>query len=364
MKRFLSAITIFAVLTISCSKGNSTDEPLTDAQLQVTVLAEGLDHPWEILWGPDNMLWMTERSGRISQLDPQSGSIKNLITISDVRATGEGGLLGMALHPDFQTTPHVFVAYNYDKSGRYTEKVVRYTFNGTTLVDPVIILDNIAAAGIHNGARLVFGPDKKLYITTGDAGTSSSSQQASSVNGKVLRLNPDGTVPADNPNGGSPIWSTGHRNAQGPTFANGKLYSSEHGPSTDDEINIIQSGMNYGWPNVAGACDESAEQTFCNSNAVVTPIYSWTPTIAPSGMEYYNNDLIPQWKNSLLVAVLKNSMLVQLKLNGAGDQVESVTEFFKGEYGRMRDVCVAPDGRVFISTDNGSDRILVVSRSN
>ncbi|RZL17272.1 MAG: PQQ-dependent sugar dehydrogenase, partial [Pedobacter sp.] len=276
----------------SCKKKETPIIPPneTDVELDVKVLASGFSHPWEIAWGPDNHLWLTERGGKISQVDPVSGTKKLIFTIPDVRSIGEGGLLGMALHPAFSSSPHVFVVYNYDKAGNYTEKVVRYTYNGTTLTSPVTIIDNIAGGNIHNGSRLAISPDLKLYITTGDAGNGPLAQNVNSVNGKVLRLNLDGSIPADNPTAGNAMWTWGHRNAQGLVFANGRLYSSEHGPNADDEINIITKGRNYGWPNVEGKCNSGGELPFCGTNNVMEPIMTWTPTIAPSGMEYYNND--------------------------------------------------------------------------
>jgi glucose/arabinose dehydrogenase len=305
---------------------------------------------------------MTERNGKVSRVDTATGSVTLISTIADVRALGEGGLLGMALHPNFSTTPHVFIAYNYDKNGTYTEKIVRFTFNGTSLINPLIIMDNINAASIHNGCRLLISSDLKLFITTGDAANQSLPQNATSVNGKVLRINLDGSIPSDNPNPSSAVWSSGLRNSQGLVFANGKLYASEHGPNIDDEVNIIQKGRNYGWPNVNGFCNESTEQTFCTANNVAEPIFAWTPTIAVCGLDYYNNNAIPQWKNSLLLTTLKDNTLYQLQLNAAGDKVEKVNEFYRGQYGRLRDACVTPDGKVFICTGNGNnDKIIMIS---
>lgn len=356
---------IFLVLSgAGCKKSKpTTNAPQINAELETAILTDQVTFPWEIIWGPDNMLWVTERGGKIIRVNPSNGQISPLITIPDVRSMGEGGLLGMALHPDFTTTPQVFVVYNYDKNGTYTEKVVRYTYTGGTLTNPVILIDNIAASNIHNGSRLLISGDRKLFISTGDASNQASAQNSSSVNGKILRINLDGTIPADNPNSNSPVWSLGHRNAQGLVFANGKLYSSEHGPSSDDEVNIIEKGSNYGWPNVKGPCDDSNETSFCSANNVAVPIYSWTPTIAVCGMDYYNNDLIPQWKNSLLMTTLKDNTLYQLKLNAAGDKVESVNTFFKGTYGRLRDVCISPEGKIYMITSNGSaDKIIVITK--
>ncbi|TWR26503.1 PQQ-dependent sugar dehydrogenase [Mucilaginibacter pallidiroseus] len=361
----LAAVSLF--LFSACKKDNATDnggdEPAADVKLTDAVLAQGLSFPWEILYGPDNMLWITERSGKISRVNPSTGAVMPVITLSDVVSQGEGGLLGMVLHPDFATTPEVFVAYNYNKSGVYTKKVVKFTYNGSTLVNPVVLIDNIPAASTHNGTRLAISPDKKLFITSGDAATASRAQDQNNTAGKIQRINLDGTIPADNPNQGSSLWSYGHRNPQGLVFVGDKLYSSEHGNTTDDEVNIILKGRNYGWPNVEGLCSTGSEPGFCNINNVVEPIFAWTPTIAPSGVDYYNSDAIPQWKNSLLLAVLKDSELLQLKLNAAGDKVEVVNTFYKSAYGRMRDVAVSPAGEVFIITSNGNnDKIIKVAK--
>ena len=186
----------------------------------------------------------------------------------------------------------------------------------------------------------------------------------SSLNGKILRLNLDGTVPADNPIHGNPLWTKGNRNAQGLVFANNILYESEHGPDSDDEINIIEKGRNYGWPTVKGFCDNGSEKTFCAANNVKEPIKAWTPTAALSGMDYYNDTLIPEWKNSLLVVALKNSRLYQLKLNAAHNAITETNEFFNGVFGRMRDVCISPDGKVYICTSNGDgDKIVEIKKA-
>jgi len=344
----------------ACKK--SEDKPVTPAEYTISELILNLSQPWEILWGPDNKIWITERGGKISRADSSGGAAVLLHTVTDVDSKGEGGLLGMVIHPQFATTPHVYVVYNYTVSGVYREKVVRFIYAADKLTSPVTIIDNISASNIHNGSRLVI-VDDKLFISTGDASNTSLPQNNSVINGKILRLNLDGTIPADNPIAGSAIWSWGHRNPQGLVFANNMLYSSEHGPDSDDEVNIIEKGRNFGWPDVRGFCNESAEQSFCTANNVKEPLKAWTPTIAVSGMDYYNSDYIPQWKNSLLVATLKNSRLMQLKLNEAHDAVTETNEYFANFYGRMRDVCFSPDGKVYICTGNGSnDRILVVRK--
>jgi len=369
MKRTKTVIPVLFLLCIlfaQCKKNNNNNTnppPPGPVIIKDSAIVQGLNFPWEILWGPDNFIWMTERGGKISRVNPVTGTVSLLHTITEVVSTGEGGLLGMVLHPSFSSNPHVFVAYNYN-SGGYKEKIVRFTYTGSALTSPVTILDNITAASIHNGCRLVITPDLKLFITTGDAANTSLPQNINSVNGKILRLNLDGTVPADNPVAGNPYWTFGHRNPQGLVFANNILYSSEHGPSTDDEVNIIEKGRNYGWPNVPGFCDAGAEQTFCTANNVKEPLKIWTPTTAACGLDYYNHNLIPQWKNSLLMVALKDARLHQMKLDGAFSNITETNEFFTGKYGRMRDLCISPEGKVYICTSNGSnnDRIIEVKK--
>jgi aldose sugar dehydrogenase len=371
MYKWFKLCLLFSLALQSACNGDdveANDQPdpqLSDAVLGDRVLTEGLNYPWELVWGPDNHIWITERGGKVSRVNPENGVVTPVATITEVDARGEGGLLGMALHPDFTANPEVFLVYNYSKAGTYTEKVVKYTYNGSTLIDPVVLVDGISASNIHNGSRLLISPDLKLFITTGDAATQTSAQDINDSNGKVLRLNLNGSIPADNPVNGNPVWSFGHRNAQGLVLANNKLYSSEHGPNTDDEINIIQKGRNHGWPKVKGFCDEAGEKAFCTENNIVEPLKAYTPTIAVSGMDYYNNDQIPQWKNSLLVATLKDNTLYQYKLNDAGDEIIEANEFYRGKYGRLRDVVVAPGGKVYVATSNGSkDKIIEISRSN
>ena len=364
----VSAVALLALVAFSqCKKsGNNNgnnNPPPGPVTIKDSVIAQGLNYPWEILWAPDNFIWMTERGGKISRVNPATGTVSLLHTITDVVSTGEGGLLGMVLHPGFPATPHIFVSYNYT-SGGYKEKIVRFTYTGTVLISPVTIIENIAASSIHNGCRLLITPDLKIFITTGDAANQALPQNTSSTSGKVLRLNLDGSIPADNPVAGNPYWSFGHRNPQGLIFANNILYSSEHGPSSDDEVNIIEKGRNYGWPNVPGFCDAGAEQTFCAANNVKEPLKAWTPTVAVCGLDYYNNDLIPQWKNSLLMVALKEARLYQMKLNTSFTGITETNEYFINAYGRMRDVCVSPGGKVYICTSNGgnNDKIIEVRR--
>jgi len=324
--------------------------------LSVRTVATGLDTPWEVLWGPDGWLWVTERAGRISRIHPETGQQQVIATLGDVYEQGESGLLGMALHPNFADSPYVFVAYTWRDGSQILERIVRFTYDGATLGDMRILLDRIPGATIHDGCRLLILPDHTLLVTTGDANVPSRAQDRQSAAGKVLRLNLDGTIPADNPIPGSPVWSLGHRNAQGLTVFGGIVYSSEHGPNSDDEVNIIERGRNYGWPTVMGYCDSPTERTFCDQEQVVEPIAAWTPTIAPCGLEYYASDRIPQWQHSLLLVTLKAARLVVLRLDSTRRRVVSEQHFLVGELGRLRDVCVSPDGRVFVATSNRDGR--------
>jgi len=358
--------------TTSESLTASTSKPANTGNIKTRILNNTLNFPWEITWGPDNMIWFTEREGRVKKMDPNTGAVTNIATISEVASTTDfNGLLGMAIHPQFASNPYVYLVYNYfGAGGAYLEKIVRYTYAGGTLTSPMTLVDGIIGKiggdFIHNGSRLAIGPDMKLYATTGDANLRFDlPQNPASLNGKVLRVNLDGTIPADNPYGNA-VWAIGFRNSQGLVYANGRWYASEHGETTNDEINIIERQRNYGWPYVEGFCDMSTELAFCAANNVREPIYAWTPTIAPSGMDYYNKSEIPQWKNSLLVAFLKGRRLIQMKLSDDGSTVEGVHEYFNGQFGRLRDLTQSPDGKVYISTDNGdnTDMIIEVTKGN
>lgn len=363
LRHALYYLLLFA--SISCAKHNPlpSDDPPDDKPVQITskVLVENLNFPWEILWGPDNMIWMTEKGGKISRVDPETGAATTLATIDEVFSSGEGGLLGMVLFPANTIPTYVFVAYDYKKNDVYTGKIVRYDYTNGAITNPLVLLDGLQAAGIHNGCRLAISADQKLYITAGDASHQENPQNFSSLNGKILRINFDGSIPSDNPDPSSTVWSWGHRNPQGLVFIGDSLFSSEHGPDTDDEVNIIHRGGNYGWPDVRGKCDESSEEAFCSSHDVVEPIMNWTPTIAVCGIDYYNHNLIPQWKNSILMCTLKNSRLMQLKLSDDHLSITGSEEFFANKYGRLRDICIAPDGRVFLCTSNGNNSDVLVA---
>lgn len=329
--------------------------PQEAMQAQITfssrIVKDNLFIPWEIIYGPDDHIWMTQKNGYVCRLEPQSGQLDTIYHELQTVIRGEGGMLGMALHPGFVNNPYVFLAYEYEEGSDYKERIVRLTYNNGSLINLQILLDDINGASIHNGCRLVIEGDK-LFISTGDASNTASAQNTALLNGKILRINLDGSIPADNPIPGSPVWSWGHRNPQGLVFHQGVLYSSEHGPNNDDEVNIIQKGRNFGWPDVQGFCNTPAELMYCADSNIAEPLQAWTPTLAVSGMEYYNHPMFPALAHSLLLTTLKDNNLYQLRLNAAGDSITSELNIPGVDYGRLRDIAIAPDGRIFLSTSN------------
>ena len=354
-------ITVFFVPSIDATAGHQfVLSPAADtAILSTMTIASHLDVPWDIAWGPDNWIWFTEQSGAVSKVNPKTGEQQLLLRIiPDVYRHRTMGLLCMTLHPDMKNFPFVFLNYIYTKGSELKSRWVRYTYDGTQLVEPLTLLELPADIG-HNGSRIVFGSDGKLFLATGDAdhkndaANSGNAQNLNSFSGKVLRLNIDGTIPSDNPFPGSPVWALGFRVPQGIVYAsNGQLYTAEHGNLADDEVNLVVKGGNYGYPDVSGICDRPMEKDFCAEHAVKEPLIAWTPTIAPGGIDYYNNAAIPQWRNALLVTTLKGQSLRVLKLNDEGTAVREEKIYFEKQFGRLRDVCVAPDGDVYIATSN------------
>lgn len=318
----------------------------------------GLSIPWEIEFARDGTLWMTERNGLLSRVDLNTEERTVLLDLrSIVRDTNEAGMLGFTWHPDFPDSPYVYVAATFENAeGRLYRTVDRYSYNAIsdTLVDPLNIMTYDPAAIVHQGCRLMIGADRKLYITMGDSPDVEKSVDDSTLNGKVLRYNLDGTIPHDNPIAGLPMFTKGHRNAQGITqLPNGNIFTSEHGNVTDDEVNILVPGGNYGWPYVEGPCDEEHELDYCDSANVINPVWATgSSTIAMSAMAYYNHDRYPDLKHSLLLLALKNSAVYQLKLNDEGTQVTDVVVHLQYAAGRLRDIAIDSDGRIFLSTSN------------
>lgn len=317
--------------------------------LQVRTVASGLDTPWDLEWGPDGAMWVTERPGGISRIDVATGKV-TLVGEIEVAEVSESGLMGMAFHPDFATQPYVYLAHSYRSVFGIGNRLIRMRYANGRLADPQTLLDDIPGAGNHNGARLVIGPDRMLYLTTGDAGEGARSQDRKSLAGKVLRLTLDGKPAPGNPFGNA-IWSYGHRNPQGIAFQPGTnaLYVAEHGPNEADEVNLVERGRNYGWPEVRGACDSEAERAFCGADQVVEPVAEFTPTLGLAGAAF-------DGPGALLVTALSGRVLLRVTLTPDGRRAASVERLHEGEFGRIRDVLVGPDGSIYIATSNRDGR--------
>ncbi|MDR0932312.1 MAG: PQQ-dependent sugar dehydrogenase [Victivallales bacterium] len=413
-------------------------EKLALNPFQGYVLTTDLENPWNIVWGPDDYLWVSERSGkRITRINPETGEKKLVGTIDEAYPdpkTPHEGVLGFALSPDMLKggDDYIYVFYTHRVNGQRLARIARYTYNlkTQTMGDPQIIIDGIPAGSDHNGGRLIFGPDKKLYLSKGEMGHNQflnaclpieaqrlpttvevAKKDWTAYVGKVLRLNPDGSIPADNPvlsGVRSHVFTYGHRNPQGLAFGpTGLLYSSEQGPSSDDELNLLESGGNYGWPHVAGFRDDHGyvyanysaaadcknlkwdanvipagvpqqKETSWNAPNFKEPLktfytvpmgfnfsdarnagdgldYVCWPTVGASSVLYYpEKGVVPFWRNSLMMTSLKNGSVYVAKLGQSGKQLQGdVGRFFRSE-NRYRSLAIDPEGRrLFVITDNG-----------
>jgi len=301
------------------------------------VLGGELDIPWGLAFLPGGDMLITERPGRIRLYDAETGLLDgSLLVIGDVVHRGEGGLLGIAVHPQFPEQPYVYVYHTYQEAQTLANCVVRYTFAGDSLGNRQVLLSGIPGANIHNGGRLKFGPDGCLYVTTGDAAVPERAQDVGSLAGKILRLADDGSIPADNPFPDSPVYSLGHRNSQGLAWDDeGRLWSTEHGQSATDEVNQIRPGANYGWPVIRG--DETAA-------GLESPVlHSGRDTWAPSGLAYL--------EDSLFFAGLRGGSLFEVRLPST-----VLVRHLQGEFGRVREVVVGPDGSLYLLTSNRDGR--------
>lgn len=304
----------------------------------VEVIAQDLQIPWEVVFLPGGELLLTERPGTLLKI----GKERQVIQIEGVAHVGEGGLLGMALHPDFSQNRFIYLYLTTRTGSNLTNRVERYRLDGVTLSDRKIIIQGINGGVVHDGGRLAFGPDGYLYISTGDAGSSNLAQDTGSLNGKILRLTDDGSIPIDNPFGNA-VYSLGHRNVQGIAWdSQWRLWATEHGPSGaetgNDELNLIEKGKNYGWPVIRG--NEKRE-------GMVSPIIQsgTTETWAPSGAVFFDG--------SIFFAGLRGETLYKAEIN---DTQVTLKRYFQGQFGRLRTVTVGPDGFPYILTNNTDGR--------
>lgn len=352
------------VLALACSRppsGQGAGEVASSTegktQFRIETVVGGLEVPWSIVFTPDGRMLFTERPGRVRVLENGKLRAEPLATISDVEPSGESGLMGLTLHPRFAQNHLLYLAYAYRGDGKRV-RVERFRETGSALVDRKVIIEDIPAAQFHAGCRLRFGPDAKLYVTTGDATERELAQKLDSLAGKILRLNDDGSVPSDNSfvnqQGARPeIWSFGVRNPQGIDWqpSTNNLFETEHGPSGfdgpggGDEVNIIEKGMNYGWPVIhhtqTGAGLES-------------PLLEYTPAVAPASGMFYRGSAFPEFKNNFLFGCLRGTCIIRVVLDGR--RVKSQERLLEGSYGRIRDVAEGPDGAIYFSTSNRDGR--------
>lgn len=356
---------LFGVSSVAAGQersiGNFDSE---EGRFKLVVLIEGLDHPWGLAFLPRGRLLVTERSGRLRLIQDGRLDARPIEGLPVVSSYGQGGLLDVALHPQFERNRLVYLSYAAAGPGGFGTEVARGRMVEHRLEDVEVIFRALPKfdGGRHFGSRLVFGSDNLLYISLGDRGYRPNGQDLSTHPGSIIRVHDDGSVPNDNPfvgkSGARPeIFSYGNRNVQGMTIRKntGELWAHEHGPQGGDEVNIVRAGTNYGWPTITygrnyGIGTRIGEGT--QKEGMAQPVLQWTPSIAPSGMAFYDGDRFPGWKGNLFVGSLKFEYLARLELDGDG--VVHQERLIEGALGRIRDVRQGPDGFIYLLTDEGS----------
>lgn len=322
--------------------------------IQIKSWIENLEIPWSLVFLPNGDAMVSERPGRIKMVRKDQNFSEPYMEIRETLHSGEGGLMGLAVHPRFEENSYIYAMHTYMGEQGPLNRVIRLRHQKNTAVFDQVIIDKIPGHRVHNGGRIGFGPDHMLYVCTGDIWEADLAQDRNSLAGKILRLTPDGEIPKDNPFSESPVWSLGNRNPQGLAWhpETGTLFSSEHGPSGEfglrgmDEINIIQKGGNLGWPAVVGAAGK---------NSYHDPLVMWIQATPPGGMAFIENDLY--------VATLRSEALIRIRMK-TGDgifKVEAIERWFatgpfSGKYGRLRDVVSGPDNALYLLTSNRDGR--------
>jgi len=344
--------------------------PAEDERFRIVSLATGLEHPWSMAFLPDGRMLITERPGRLrlfanGQLDPEP--INGLPAINTVGH--QAGLLDVALHPDYANNGWIYLSYAAAGPGGVGTEVGRARLEGHQLRDweTLFVLEPKSEdTARHYGSRLVFDRAGHLFITLGDRGERYRAQDLGDHAGSVIRVNDDGSIPADNPFVENPearpeIFSFGHRNMQGAALhpETGELWTHEHGPQGGDEVNVIRAGVNYGWPVITYGAEYGSGEAIgegTHKDGMAQPLYYWVPSIAPSGMAFYTGDRFPEWRGNLFLGGLKSQILVRLRLDG--ERVVEEERLLKDSLGRIRDVRDGPDGHLYLLTDDAKGKLV------
>jgi glucose/arabinose dehydrogenase len=355
-------------LAAACS-GAETVSRTEHGPVRLVTVAEGLEHPWSVAFLPDGRMLVTERPGRLRVVSSGGEVGPPLAGVPAVAATGQGGLLDVALDPDFVSNALVYLSYSEPRDGANGTSVARGRLTASGLVDVEVIFRQQPAikGGHHFGSRLVFGRDGRLFVTLGERNSERARAQTLDTHlGKVVRIEPDGSIPEDNPfvgrSGALPeIWSYGHRNVQGAALhpSTGELWTDEHGPKGGDELNRTLAGLNYGWPIATYGTEYSGARISDDPTppGVEPPVHYWVPSIATSGLAFYTGDRFPQWRGNALVGGLKSGDVVRLVLDG--NRVVHEERLLQDQIGqRVRDVRQGADGFIYLLTDEGDGRLL------
>lgn len=366
-----------ALLAAAPAAGAEVGAQAKACELVAETRVGGLEHPWGLAFLPDGRALVTERPGRLRLVDPAGGTGTGAVVdgAPAVVARGQGGLLDVALHPDFAGNRLVYLSYSAGYGGGAGTAVARGRLEleggppRLEALEAIFRINRPSGTTRHFGSRLAFGPDGQLFVTVGDRGDGERAQDPGDHAGSLLRLRDDGSAPADNPfagaaSGGAPeVWSYGHRNAQGMAWdaAAGRLWLVEHGARGGDEINQPQRGRNYGWPRISYGVHYSGLPIGDGASApgLEQPIYFWDPSIAPSGLAVVSGPLFPAWRGDLLVGALKDRMLVHLTVEGG--RVVGEERLFQRAFGRVRDVRIGPEGAVWLLTDEPDGALIRIA---
>jgi aldose sugar dehydrogenase len=364
MRYHVLPIVLVVVLTLGCERAPVADVPDTavtsdQASFRVVEVAGDLEHPWAMAFLPDGDLLITERPGRLRILREGVLDPTPIEGVPEVYASGQGGLLDVAIDPDFASNRLIYLSYAAEGDDGAGTRVASARLGDGRLEDVEVIFEGMTAGGgRHFGSRLGFDPDGHLFVTLGDRGQDERAQELGDLAGKVVRLHPDGSVPEDNPFAGREsaapeVYSWGHRNPQGLAVhpETGRVWVVEHGPRGGDEVNVVEAGVNYGWPVITYGRAYSGLPMGEGSEkeGMAQPLHYWVPSISPSGMAFYQGDAFPEWQGDLFVGALSGQLLARLELDG--EQMVEEERLLDGVLGRIRDVRVGPDGYLYLLTD-------------